>query len=146
MEFKNTLWRSTMRRFAIKFTMILLVFTLGNLVAQDVLTADDLFKLKSCTAAKISPDGKWVAYTVRVQREVNEKAGRAYSELYLISTNTGEIRPFICGKVNVSSPQWSVDGKRIAFLMKRGVKAHTQIWMISATGGEARSSDEAHHM
>jgi len=138
MEVQNQLLRNDRNQFAINITIILLIFTIGNLIAQDVFTPEDVFKIKTCTAARISPDGKWVAYTVRVQRDVNENAGSAYSELYLISTSTGEIRPFICGKVNVSSPQWSADGKRIAFLMKRGEKAQTQVWTISTTGGEAQ--------
>lgn len=126
--------------FAINFTIsvILLLSFIGFINAQDVFTAEDVFKIKSCTGAKLNPEGDWVAYTLRVQREVNEKAGRAYNELYLISTKTGEIKPFICGKVNVSSPQWSPDGKYIAFLMKRGEKAKTQVWMISTSGGEAQ--------
>ncbi|MCK5453076.1 MAG: PD40 domain-containing protein, partial [Calditrichia bacterium] len=131
--------------FATKFTnslfIIFLVF--GSLVAQDVFKPEDVFKLESCTGAKISPDGKWIAYTVRVQRNVDEKAGRAYNELYLVSTTTGEIRSFICGKVNLSSPKWSPDGSKIAFLTKRGEKAHTQIWIISASGGEAHQASDS---
>jgi len=126
--------------YLIKFANSLLVLFLvfGTIAAQEVFNSEDVFKIKSCTDAKISPDGKWIAYTVRVQRNVNEDAGRAYSELYLVSTSTGEIRPFVCGKVNVSSPKWSSDGSKIAFLTKRGEKAQTQIWVISTTGGEAQ--------
>jgi len=132
-------WKSWIA-FATKFTMIflLILFAIGSLSAQDVFKPEDVFKLKSCTGAKISPDGKWIAYTVRVQRDIHEDAGRAYNELYLVSTTTGETKPFICGKVNVSSPKWSPDGSKIAFLTKRGEKAQTQIWTISTSGGEAQ--------
>ena len=109
---------NTRNLFVIKFTNSLLVLFLifGNIAAQDVFNPEDVFKIKACTGAKISPDGKWIAYTVRVQRDVDEKAGRAYNELYLVSTTTGEVRSFICGKVNLSSPKWSPDGSKIAFL------------------------------
>jgi dipeptidyl aminopeptidase/acylaminoacyl peptidase len=131
--------------FSTKFTIMILIifFIFDRLAAQDVFKPEDVFKIKSCTGAIISPNGKWVAYTVRVQREISEKAGRAFNELYLISTTSGEIRPFICGKVNISSPQWSPDGTKIAFLMKRGEKAHTQVWIISASGGEAKQASES---
>jgi Tol biopolymer transport system component len=126
--------------FASKFTttIIIILIAFGSLAAQNVFKPEDVFKLKSCTGVKISPDGKWIAYTVRVQREASEKAGRTYNELYIISTTSGEIIPFICGKVNVSSPQWSPDGTNIAFLTKRGDKAKKQIWVISTSGGEAK--------
>jgi dipeptidyl aminopeptidase/acylaminoacyl peptidase len=119
------------------------LFSFEALFAADVFNPMDVFHLKYCSDAKISPDGKWIAYTVRVQRDVNEEAGRAYNELYLVSTTSGEIRPFICGKVNVSSPQWRPDGKEIAFLMKRGAKVQTQVWTISTSGGEAQQASES---
>ncbi len=136
---------NTRNFFVIKFTNSLLVLFLifGNIAAQDVFNPEDVFKIKACTGAKISPDGKWIAYTVRVQRDVDEKAGRAYNELYLVSTTTGEVRSFICGKVNLSSPKWSPDGSKIAFLTKRGEKAHIQIWIISASGGEAHQVSDS---
>lgn len=105
--------------------------------ANDVFSPQDVLKTKTCSNAQISPDGKWIAYRVRVPREANKKPGGAYSELYLISVKTGEVRPFIAGKVNVRSPLWSPDGSKIAFLTVRGEKARTQVWMIPVDGGEA---------
>ena len=86
--------------FVTKFTsfFLLIFISIGILSAQDVFKPEDVFRTKSCTGARISPDGKWIAYTVAVQRDVHENAGRAYGELYLVSTTTGEIKPFICGK------------------------------------------------
>ena len=125
--------------------MVLLLWILNgcfycynNSTASEVFSPDDVLRMKACTEVKISPDGKWVAYTVRVPREANEEPGGAFSELYLASAQTGEIRPFITGKVNISSPRWSPDGLKIAFLTKRGEKAKTQVWMIPVNGGESR--------
>jgi len=145
MTLLNQSWSNGRIIVAIKFTITVFVlfFTLGILSAQDAFKPEDVFKLKTCTGTTISPDGEWIAFTVRIQRDKTEKAGRAYNELYLISTRTGEIKPFICGKVNVSSPQWSPDGTTIAFLMKRGEKAQTQIWTISTRGGEAQQVTES---
>lgn len=111
--------------------------------ADDVLSPKDLLMLKSVTSAKISPDGKWVAYTLRSPRSAMDKAGPAYSELYLVSSISGEIKPYITGKVNISSPKWNPDGSKIAFLMKRGENARSQIWIISATGGEAWQASQS---
>ena len=78
------------------FTIILCILIFEpNLVAQDALSPQDLLQLKSCNEAKVSPDGKWIAYTVRVPRSAIEKSGNAYSELYLLSTQDYNEIPFI---------------------------------------------------
>jgi dipeptidyl aminopeptidase/acylaminoacyl peptidase len=103
----------------------------------DVFEASDVFKLKYARAVAISPDGKHVAYTIYRDRDVTDDAGPGYSELYVVSANDKSSQPFITGDVNVSSPQWSPDGKSIAFLMRRGEKGKTQVWVIPVDGGEA---------
>jgi dipeptidyl aminopeptidase/acylaminoacyl peptidase len=109
----------------------------GAAGAQEVFTAEDVLNLEYATSARISPDGKWVAYTVSVPRGIDAKPGGRYTELYLVSTGNGEIRPFITGKVNVSGVRWTPDGQAISFLMTRGEKAKRQVWAIRVDGGEA---------
>jgi len=104
--------------------------------AGSVLTPEDVLRIKTCTGVAISPNGKWIAYTVSVPREANDEPGGAYSELYVFSTETGAIRPFSTGKVGVGSPRWSPDSSKIAFLAERGEKASTQVWVIPVDGGE----------
>jgi dipeptidyl aminopeptidase/acylaminoacyl peptidase len=103
----------------------------------DPFAPEDVFKIKTCSSAQISPDGKWIAYIVYVPRKTDEKAGGSYGELHVLSTKTGQSRPFITGKVNISSPRWNPSGTAIAFRTSRGEKAKTQVWMIPADGGEA---------
>ncbi|MBD3178795.1 MAG: prolyl oligopeptidase family serine peptidase [Candidatus Latescibacteria bacterium] len=98
---------------------------------------EDATRIKRSYNARISPDGSLIAYTVYSQREAGDEPGSGYRELYLVSTETGEVRPFITGKVNVSSPRFSPEGSRLAFLMKRGEGAKRQVWMIPVDGGES---------
>lgn len=114
----------------------LLSFPLQSTAGENF-SAKDVLRTKTCNNVQISPDGEWIAYTVSVPREEGEKPGGAYSELYIVSIKTGEIRPFITGKTNVSSPLWSPDGSMIAFLTRRGEEAKTQVWAIPVSGGEA---------
>jgi len=107
-------------------------------LANEIFGPEDLLTVKTCTGVALSPDGLWAAYTVRVQRTANEKPGSAYSELYLVNTQSGEIRPFITGQVNISSLQWNPDGTQISFLSERGENARTQVWAIPLNAGEAR--------
>ncbi len=97
----------------------------------------DLIEVDYCYAAEISPDGSMVAYVVGTQRGPEEKPGGRYTELYVVTVETGEVRPFVTGKVSVRSPRWSPDGSGIGFLTSRGEKAKTQVWMIPVDGGEA---------
>ena len=122
------------RVFVITF---LVQFSLFFSLLANVFEARDVFRLKSVRATAISPDGKWIAYTVSADRDVSDKPGVGYSELYLVTTDGKTTRPFITGEVNISSPQWRPDGKSLAFLMRRGEEAKTQVWMIPVDGGEA---------
>jgi dipeptidyl aminopeptidase/acylaminoacyl peptidase len=107
------------------------------LAAAEPFSAADALNIKRVTAVEISPDGAWAAYIVSVPRTSGENAGSAWSELHIVSTATGQTRHFVTGKVHAGSPQWSPDGKFIAFTMARGKDAKTQVWLIPADGGEA---------
>ena len=102
------------------------------------LTPEQLLKIKKCSQVKMSPDAKWIAYTVTVPRKAGDKPGSSYEKLYLYIMATGKIKAFITGDDRVGSIQWKPDSSSIAFLTKRGEKAKTQVWSISINGGEAR--------
>ncbi|MEJ2719995.1 MAG: hypothetical protein P8181_02475 [bacterium] len=40
--------------------------------AADPVSPEDIMRIKTATSAEISPDGNWIAYTVRVQREADD--------------------------------------------------------------------------
>jgi dipeptidyl aminopeptidase/acylaminoacyl peptidase len=134
---KTSISRTSSVRY-IQLTGIFFFLLNSYSLAADVFGPEDVFKLKYATAAEISPDGKWIAYTVSVQRKVTDEPGGRYSELHVVSTETGESRPFITGKGKVSSPRWSPDGKRIAYLKRRGDDDPTQVWAVPIDGGESR--------
>ena len=119
-------------------SLFLLVFIFpAAILARQAYSPADYLKTRSCAEVSISPDGERIAYTVRSIRGAGEKAGSRYSELYLVSVKTGEIRPFITGNVNVHHISWSPKGTAIAFLRKKTEKDTTQVWSIPAFGGEA---------
>jgi dipeptidyl aminopeptidase/acylaminoacyl peptidase len=130
---------------SVKGMMILLIQFLisGNLAALDVLGPEELLKLKTCTDAKISPDGNWITYTLRVPRTANDSPGKAYSELYVVSVKSDKITPLIQGIVNIKSPQWSSSGSYLAYLSKGKEETNTQVWMIPFSGGEPKQITRA---
>jgi dipeptidyl aminopeptidase/acylaminoacyl peptidase len=95
-------------------------------------------KIRQVGSVRISPDGKLIAYTLSVPRAIyTDDDGPAWSELHVVDQN-GQSRPFVTGKVNVSSIEWTPNGKVISFLAKRGEDKHKALYVIPIDGGEAR--------
>ena len=58
------------------------------------LRVDDYFALKSVGSPRISPDGAWVAYTVRTKDLEND---RSETRLWMVPTAGGEALPMTAG-------------------------------------------------
>ena len=108
--------------------------------AKQPLSADDLYRMRIITGYELSPDGRHVIYAVqRVDRAGEEK----YSDLWLVSTESGEPRRFTGGDHVDRAPRWSPDGRQIAFLSNRADKEQFQLYVIPVDGGEAQRVTEA---
>ncbi|MEE8170136.1 MAG: S9 family peptidase, partial [Phycisphaerae bacterium] len=106
--------------------------------ADDVFTPEDVIRIRSVGGARISPDGRWIAYTLRApRRPVKDEDGSAWSELHVVDLN-GSSRAFVTGKVSVGGVQWTPDGGGISFTAKRGKDKHAALYVIPVDGGEAR--------
>lgn len=105
------------------------------------MTFDDVMALKTAGSTAISPDGKWIAYTL-TYAEMKENERR--TEIWMVAASGGTARRFTSGK-NDSGPQWSPDGQWLAFLSTRGTgeAAKPQVYMISPFGGEADKLTDA---
>ncbi|MGA8034555.1 MAG: S9 family peptidase [Candidatus Acidiferrales bacterium] len=96
------------------------------------ITVDDLLKMHRVSEAQISPDGKWVAYTVATP---DLDANRNASNIWMAPTSGGE-PVMLTQSGRDSSPVWSPDGKRIAFLSSRD--GNSQVYVLTMGAGEAR--------
>jgi len=97
------------------------------------LTPQDLFEIKQVGSARISPDGDWVAYTVR---ETNLEEDESETRLWMTSTATGEVLPMSGVGSSVSEPRWSPDGNYLTFIASRN-EGESQVWSLNRRGGEA---------
>ena len=113
--------------------LALLLFVCSGLAQSHVPTIDDLLTLKSIGGAQISPDGKWVAYTVSY---ADFKQDAFITQIWMVNSDSGKSFQLTRGDKSSTGPRWSPDG-RLAFLSNR-VEDKNQIFLIDPTGGEAR--------
>src|SRR6266853_1414979 len=97
------------------------------------ITVDDYLALKSVGNPQLSPDGKWVAYTVT---EPSLKDNRGITRIWLAEVASGSARQLTAGPGSDRQPRWSPDGRTLAFVSTRGNGA--QLWVLPVAGGEAR--------
>jgi Tol biopolymer transport system component len=95
-------------------------------------TIDQSLSMKSVAGAQISPDGRYVAYTVQ---QANWDDNEFATQVWIAVAATGEHYQLTSGKKSASGPQWSPDSRRLAFTSDRDGKR--QIYVISPAGGEA---------
>ena len=96
------------------------------------ISAEDLLTMHFVSQPQLSPDGTQVTF---VSRWIDPKKNRYFSNLWLVSTDGVEPRRFTVGDYGDTSPRWSPDGRRIAFISDRSDSS--QIWLIPVDGGEA---------
>ena len=96
------------------------------------LTVDDMLAMQRVGDPTVSPDGKWVAFTVR---ETDLAANRGRFDVWLAATDGSTVRRLTTDPSNDTGPTWSPDGTWIYFQSSRS--GSEQVWRIALAGGEA---------
>src|SRR5437660_5938075 len=96
-------------------------------------TIDDLLTLQTIGGAQISPDGKWVAYTVGYG---DFKQDAFVTQIWIAEVANGRTFQLTRGEKSASNPKWSPGGDTLAFLSNR-LEDKNQIFAINPLGGEA---------
>ena len=91
-------------------------------------TVEELMKVRRVGGdPQVSPNGKRVAFTVG---DVNWDANKVVNQIYVKSIDGGNIKQLTDGASSASSPRWSPDGKKIAYV------TGGQIWVMKDDGDD----------
>jgi dipeptidyl aminopeptidase/acylaminoacyl peptidase len=108
--------------------------------AQDLpnrLEPMDVFHVQVASDPQISADGKHIVYS---RQSADVSSDRRVSNLWIINFDGSEHRPLTTGSFSDSSPRWSPDGTRLAFVSDRDGKPQLYVrWMDS--GQTAKLTD-----
>jgi dipeptidyl aminopeptidase/acylaminoacyl peptidase len=116
--------------------LIALAFAVSPASAKDkprVPTIDELLNIDSIGGARISPNGKWVAYSVT---RSDFKKDEFVTHIWIADTTNGRKYQLTRGDKSADNLAWSPDSSWLAFTSNRtGDK--NQIFLIRPDGGEA---------
>ena len=113
--------------------LLSLVLVVTGQSTKHVPSIDELLTLKTVGAVQISPDGKWIAYTVGYG---DFKQDAFVNQIWLVDAISGRNVQLTRGDKSSGNPRWSPDGQWLAFLSNR-IDDKNQIFAINPLGGEA---------
>jgi len=117
-------------------SLALIAFTYSTFAqAKHPFTFEDMMKLKRVGEPEVSPDGKWVVFSVV---DVNLEANTKTPHIWIVPTAGGQEREIIADQ-DGDRPRWAPDGKRFAFISNK--VNGSQVWIAtfdSTTGSVQR--------
>jgi Tol biopolymer transport system component len=100
------------------------------------LTIEEMVTLALPGDARISPDGRSVAY---VLADTAKDGAVRHAHIWLVPTDgSAPPREVTGGPRQDTTPRWSPDGQTIAFLSDRSEENKQDIYLLPVRGGEAR--------
>lgn len=124
------------------FIVVSVLISFSALSGQSVkkkFTIKDMLSINVASQIDVSSDGRNVVFVLS-KADFEESVYR--TDLYLVSTDGGEVKQLTFSKEDERNPKFSPDGKFIAFISNRKTnpeakEVKNQIWLLPVDGGEA---------
>jgi dipeptidyl aminopeptidase/acylaminoacyl peptidase len=100
--------------------------------ARHPFTVEDLLSMERVGEPVLSPDGKWIAYSLKT---VDYDANVLRADVWVAATDGSGARRLTTHVEKDWAPQFSPDGKWVYFQSTRS--GSSQVWRIAPAGGEA---------
>jgi len=120
-----------------KLSIIAITFALfvTTATSQTAWSPEMQVKVKAIGTPRVSPDAKWVVYTVSNEVMAADKS-EYVSQIWLASTDGKESMRLTFADKSSTNPKWSPDGKWIAFTSTRKDNK-SNLYVMRVGGGEA---------
>ncbi|MBD0372595.1 MAG: S9 family peptidase [Pyrinomonadaceae bacterium] len=127
--------RLLLPRLLFLLSFISLANGIASAQAKQGLTPADTLRVANVADAQISPGGEWVLYSVSTAEGERTRTTlwlvRAAPDLTRPSENR-PTQPLLPAGWNASTPRWSPDGRRVAFLSAH--EGQSGVWVVSIAG------------
>jgi dipeptidyl aminopeptidase/acylaminoacyl peptidase len=123
-----------MKSFVTGFLLPLFILFANNLLTANGLKPEQITDISFVVEVAVSPDGKYAAYTLYVNRPISDGAGTNFRELHLYDLEKNATFPLITGNVAVVSIGWTPDGSMITYRRSLPETNGMQVFAITPDG------------
>src|SRR4029078_8523533 len=99
----------------------------------------DMYRVKNVNDPQLSPDGKWVAYTVTTTDSAKD---RSDTDVWMTSWDGTQTIQVTSSPDGESNPLCSPHGRYVSFISSRQAGKCGQLWLLDRRGGEAKRFTE----
>jgi len=116
---------------AFVFAGVVLVSVMAQAADTHPFSVQDMLAMDRISDPQVSPDGRWVAFTVSA---TDMDANKRRTDLYVADVRGTETRRLTRDPAADTNPRWAADGRTLYFLSTRS--GSQQVWQMDLQGGE----------